>query len=645
MTGSLKAGDTLGSYTLIKSLGYGGMAEVFLARHSGVGGFQRLVALKIIHPTHAQDTEFVESLVEEAKVAVQLSHPNVGQVFDLGLIDKVYFIVMEFIDGKDLHRLLYESSQQNQSIPIPIALYVAECVAAGLMYCHQRNDHYGRPMNLIHRDVSPQNIFISWNGDVKLLDFGIAKVSNRLRHTEAGIIKGKLQYMSPEQITGASVDGRSDLFSCGICLYEMLAGEMAYRDGDALELLEKIRTATLVPLNKLRDGIDPSIHGLVSKSLSVNPDERFQDGESFSTAVSAIRHRLYPDFRPSELGRYLSNVFDEAPFYLEESVGDNTQDGDDDLDLSVSMSSSIIFGDDQRPITSKESLPLVSEAAPRQESVNFDESGSQTALLDSVPPSENSTTMSSLSSGSMAEETNLFDVPASERATPFTDLPTNEGFAVQASPISGVAERKSASKDRPNDSDKSSSADSDASTRSENGVSQSMSTSQGPVSMGGPSSNGDRVDNPFDASAPTGETKRPVIVRKPFGWAEPIRKQVSQSRWLPSTLMGRLTALILLSLTVYLGFYALPYLFGDPRKPMPIIHIETEPPGAQVFIDSRLSEKKTNTDFTLPSIPSVSITVKLSGYEIEEFEVETKEALEQVDGEPIRKRMKLVPLD
>ena len=208
-----------------------------------------------------------------------------------------------------------------------------------------------------------------------------------------------------------------------------------------------------------------------------------------------------------------------------------------------------------------------------------------------------------------------------------------------------MAERKSASKDRPNDSDKSSSADSDASTRSENGVSQSMSTSQGPVSMGGPSSNGDRVDNPFDASVPTGETKRPVIVRKPFGWAEPIRKQVSQSRWLPSTWMGRLTALILLSLTVYLGFYALPYLFGDPRKPMPIIHIETEPPGAQVFIDSRLSEKKTNTDFTLPSIPSVSITVKLSGYEIEEFEVETKEALEQVDGEPIRKRMKLVPLD
>ena len=321
------------------------MAEVFLARHSGVGGFQRLVALKIIHPQHAEDTDFVQSLVEEAKVAVQLSHPNVGQVFDLGLIDSVYFIVMEFIDGKDLHRLLFESSQQNKQIPVPVALYVAECVASGLVYCHQRKDHYGRPMNLIHRDVSPQNIFLSWNGDVKLLDFGIAKVSNRLRHTEAGVIKGKLQYMSPEQITGGSVDGRSDLFSCGICLYEMLAGEMAYREGDALELLEKIRTATLTPLDRLRDGLEPSIHELVRKALSPDPDERFQDGEAFSSATSALRHRLYPDFRPSELGRFLSLVFDETPFYLEESLSGQSL-VDDALDLSGSISSSIIFGEE-----------------------------------------------------------------------------------------------------------------------------------------------------------------------------------------------------------------------------------------------------------------------------------------------------------
>ena len=208
MVNQLTTGSVLGDFEIIKSLGHGGMAEVFLAKQSGISGFQRLVALKDIHPTHSDDKAFIDALIQEAKIAVQLSHPNIGQVHDLGKVGDVYFIVMDFIDGKDLYRLLFESSQQSRSIPTPIALFIAERVAAGLGYCHERKDHYGRAMNLVHRDVSPQNIFLSWHGEIKILDFGIAKVSHRLRHTEAGVIKGKLQYMSPEQISGQPLDAR-----------------------------------------------------------------------------------------------------------------------------------------------------------------------------------------------------------------------------------------------------------------------------------------------------------------------------------------------------------------------------------------------------------------------------------------------------
>ena len=169
---------------------------------------------------------------------MQLSHPNIAQVHDLGKVDNIYFIVMDFIDGKDLidfsSSLLLGSKDSYGNCPL------AEQIASGLNYCHERKDHYGRPMNLVHRDVSPQNVYLSWQGDVKILDFGIAKVSHRLRHTEAGVIKGKLQYMSPEQVTGEPLDARSDLFSCGICLFEMLAGEMA-RMTPTPCLLDKIR--------------------------------------------------------------------------------------------------------------------------------------------------------------------------------------------------------------------------------------------------------------------------------------------------------------------------------------------------------------------------------------------------------------------
>ena len=211
---------------------------------------------------------FVEALIDEAKVAVQLNHAHVAHVYDLNRVNDVYFIVMEFVDGKDLFKLMYEAAEREISLPLGVVLYIAEAVALGLNYCHSKKTTTVDQMNLVHRDISPQNVFISWEGEVKILDFGIAKVSNRNRQTEAGVIKGKLQYMSPEQLNGEGFDHRSDLFSAGICLYEMLAGEMAYQEDDTLTLLRKVREADVRPLETLRPDLPSSMARMVRRALA-----------------------------------------------------------------------------------------------------------------------------------------------------------------------------------------------------------------------------------------------------------------------------------------------------------------------------------------------------------------------------------------
>ena len=218
MSTRVEEGSRLGPYELIKRIGLGGMAEIYLARTTGIGGFEKYLALKVIHPKFAEDQEFIDMLIDEAKIVVQLNHVNVGQIFDLGCIDDAYYIAMEFVDGRDLYQLLVKCADDDVTIPFDIIAFVAKEAAAALQYAHTKTDRYGRPLNLIHRDVSPQNILLSFDGQVKLVDFGIAKTNQRRQQTESGVIKGKFFYMSPEQAWGDPLDPRSDVFSCGICL-------------------------------------------------------------------------------------------------------------------------------------------------------------------------------------------------------------------------------------------------------------------------------------------------------------------------------------------------------------------------------------------------------------------------------------------
>ena len=213
-----------GKYFLLERVNVGGMAEVFRAKTTGVEGFERLVAVKRILPDIAEDEEFVTMFKDEAKIAVQLTHANIAQIFDLGRADGSFYIALEYIHGKDLRAIMNRVRQRADQLPVAFACYVIMKVCEGLDYAHSKHDGAGQFLNLVHRDVSPQNLLVSYEGEVKIIDFGIAKAAGKAGKTQAGILKGKFGYMSPEQILGLEIDRRSDVFGVGICLYELLTG-------------------------------------------------------------------------------------------------------------------------------------------------------------------------------------------------------------------------------------------------------------------------------------------------------------------------------------------------------------------------------------------------------------------------------------
>src|SRR5439155_8787101 len=236
--------DRFGQYELLEKIASGGMAELFRARRTGVEGFQKIVAIKKILPHIADNDEFITMFADEAKLAAQLNHPNIVHIFDLGKIEAGgYFIAMEYVEGRDLRSILQSGHDLGAPLPTPLAVYVASKIAAALDYAHRRRDSEGRELNIVHRDVSPPNILISYEGDIKLCDFGIAKAASKASQTQSGALKGKVQYMSPEQAWGKALDRRSDLFSLGAVLFEMLTEQKLFRGDSDLTVLEKVRAA------------------------------------------------------------------------------------------------------------------------------------------------------------------------------------------------------------------------------------------------------------------------------------------------------------------------------------------------------------------------------------------------------------------
>ncbi len=266
-----------GSFLLLERLAMGGMAEVFLARDTRD---DRLCAIKRILPTVAADDEFIAMFIDEAKIAGQLNHQNIARIIEIGKIDGSYFIAMEYVSGHDA-RALWDRVRDDppadggRGLPIGLTSYIVRKLSEGLDYAHKRRDARGRPLGIIHRDISPQNVLISYDGDLKIIDFGIAKAADRLVKTQTGILKGKFAYMAPEQARGEPIDHRSDVFAIGVVLYELLTGERAFKADTDFGLLEKVRRVDVVPVRQLRPEVPRDLERIVMKALARDAGDRY----------------------------------------------------------------------------------------------------------------------------------------------------------------------------------------------------------------------------------------------------------------------------------------------------------------------------------------------------------------------------------
>ena len=305
---------TFGGYLLLERLAMGGMAEVFLGRPDGQ---ERFVAIKRILPGIAADDDFIAMFIDEAKIAGQLTHPNIAQILDIGKISSSYFIAMEYVSGHDLRALWDRVREQPgadargavRGLPIAVACHIVKKLAEGLDHAHRKRDSKGRPLGIIHRDVSPQNILISYDGDLKIIDFGIAKAANRIVKTQTGILKGKFAYMAPEQARGEPIDHRSDIFAMGVVLYELLTGERAFKGDTDFVLLDKVRRVEVVPARELRPDLPRELERIMMKALGREAADRY----AWASVLAGDLDRFMSDqgltTSRDELGSFVRRVF------------------------------------------------------------------------------------------------------------------------------------------------------------------------------------------------------------------------------------------------------------------------------------------------------------------------------------------------
>ena len=271
-----------GKYYLIRKLAEGGMAEIFLAKQVGVEGFERDVVIKRMLNHLSEVPDFVTMFLDEARLASRLSHPNIVQINDLGLADGCYFISMEYLAGEDFSTVLRTAARRRTFVPIPIVLRVIIEAARGLDFAHNSTDAKGQPLNIVHRDVSPSNIFVTYSGQVRMLDFGIAKAESRLTNTTSGVVKGKYQYMSPEQARTTTVDRRSDVYSLGVSLYESLTNTRPFARDSDLAILNAVLTNEYRKPTEVRPDLPLELESIIVKALAPIPENRYQSAADFA---------------------------------------------------------------------------------------------------------------------------------------------------------------------------------------------------------------------------------------------------------------------------------------------------------------------------------------------------------------------------
>jgi serine/threonine-protein kinase len=274
-------------YRIIERIAAGGMAEVYRAESAGLEGFKKIVAIKRVLPHLSEKKQFIGMFLDEARTSAHLSHSNCVQVFDIGVGDNTYFIVMEFVDGSDLKNIIEHRRQKGQRVPLEAACLICQKICEGLAYAHEATDTKGRKLGIVHRDMSPPNVLITRYGEVKIADFGLAKANSQLEHSEPGIIKGKFSYLSPEAAMGESVDHRTDIFAIGIMLWEMLAGRRLFLGESDLDTVRQVQAARIPSIAQLNSEVTPELERIVLKALARDPNQRYQSARDLGRDLSA----------------------------------------------------------------------------------------------------------------------------------------------------------------------------------------------------------------------------------------------------------------------------------------------------------------------------------------------------------------------
>ena len=262
-------------YRVIKRLASGGMAEVFVAESAGIEGFRKQVAIKRVLPQLSKKEQFIAMFLDEARLSAHLSHSNVVSVFDIGVGDGTYFIVMEYVEGADLKAVMDHYKKIGEQIPVEAACYIATRICQGLGYAHELKNAEGKPLDIIHRDITPANVLITRYGEVKIVDFGLAKASSQLAASDAGVIKGKFGYLAPETVMEMPVDRRVDVFAVGIILWEMLTGRRLFLGETDFQTVRQVRDAVVPSIGAINRAVSPELEGIVRHALARDPAQRY----------------------------------------------------------------------------------------------------------------------------------------------------------------------------------------------------------------------------------------------------------------------------------------------------------------------------------------------------------------------------------
>jgi len=302
--------EHFGKYILLEKIQTGGMAEIYLARRPGASGVSKFLAIKRILPQFSEQKEFIEMFKDEAKIAVNLSHANIVSIHEFGTEQNQFYLAMDYVEGRNLRQILNKMKKSGVMFSIEQVLYIVKEVAGGLDHAHRCIDaNTGKPLNIIHRDMSPQNVMVSFEGEVKVVDFGIAKAETQLDTTRAGTLKGKFGYMSPEQAEGQAVDLRTDIFALGIVLWELLANDRLFVANNEINTLRKVRDCQIPSLRKINPNIPQELERIVSKALAKDRNLRYQTAAAFHRELSRFLNRQYPDFSPHDFSVFIKTLF------------------------------------------------------------------------------------------------------------------------------------------------------------------------------------------------------------------------------------------------------------------------------------------------------------------------------------------------